>query len=213
MEIHPNLLAYDNVEQLENFTEETFNRYCTEKLKLTSKHVSFIQRNCINFSWHGKVCEIGSGNSKLLYSLENEKLLREGIGIEISKSRFEFAEKFKIYAKSQTVTNLNEDILKIVKSSFDNFDLIIGVDIVLQLISPITKTAEKDILSWVFNSLKPKGFLILELWDFEHILKQLDLIKDNLQMWEEFSQNDPFQFLLSQINLNEEKNIFKERFY
>jgi len=47
--------------------------YCDEKLESCTKHTKFIQKYCSDndSSWSGKVCEIGPGNSKLLYRLEN----------------------------------------------------------------------------------------------------------------------------------------------
>ncbi|MDA2936655.1 class I SAM-dependent methyltransferase [Acidobacteria bacterium AH-259-A15] len=147
----------------------------------------------------------------MLYRLENERLLNEGVGIEISNSRFKFAEKFKSNVNSHKVKNLNKNIFEISPES--DFDLIIGVDIVLQLISPLNQSAERDILAWIRQSLRPKGFIILELWDFDHILKQIDITQNNLQIWEEFSENDPFEFVLAHISLNKENDIVWKKLF
>jgi len=208
---HPNLTAYDNVEQLENFTEESFKRYCDEKLKTVTQNVSFISDNCVDSSWKGKVCEIGSGNSKLLYGLENEGLLTKGIGIEISRSRHKFAEKFRLYMNSRKVRNLNENIFDIPPRK--ELDLVIGIDIVFQLISPLSNDAEKKLLLWIKKSLRKGGFIILELWDFEHILKLLQISQNKLRLWEEFSKNDPFEFVLASMSLNKEKDIVWEKLF
>lgn len=209
MKKHINLSSYDEVEELENFTEESFQKYCLEKLQGISKHIAYIKKNCINNNWNGRVCEIGSGNSKLLYGLEKGGLLEEGVGIEISKSRYRFAEKFKKYINSKKIYNLNKNILDI--NPFTNLDLIIGVDIVLQLISPLYKNAESDIVDWIRKSLKSGGSVLLELWDFKHILEQLDFVSGNLQIWEEFSINDPYEFMLARINKDENEDIIWEK--
>ena len=103
MDKHPNLVAYDDVENLQRFSEESFKNYCNKKLKECAEEVEFIKTHCSNNEWSGKICEIGSGNSKLLYSLEKADLLKEGIGYETSKSRTLFAEKFKSYVNSRYV--------------------------------------------------------------------------------------------------------------
>ena len=88
MEEHPNLSAYNDVENLTRFTDESFRNYCRSKLGECKDEVEFIRANCIGNDWSGKICEIGSGNSKLLYALEIEKLLEAGIGYETSPSRY-----------------------------------------------------------------------------------------------------------------------------
>lgn len=201
---HVNLSSYDEVEQLENFTEESFKKYCDDKVQGCTKHTLFF-KNLLQSDRKHKVCEIGSGNSKLLYRLEKEDMLEIGIGIEISESRHIFAQKFKEYMKSTKVSNLNENIFDI--DSLDNFNLIIGVDIVMQLISPISKNAQKDFLTWCYDSLDEGGHLVLELWSFEHTLKQLELSDNCLKIWEEFPKNDPFEYLLSKVSLSEEGDI------
>ena len=209
MNKHPNLSAYDDVESLKNFTQESFVSYCDEKLMQTSKHISFIKKNCVNKFWNGRICELGSGNSKLLYRLEMESLLRKGIGIEISKSRYEFAEKFKSYINSHRITNINKNIFDI--CPFKNLDLIIGVDIVLQLIAPLNINAEEKVFEWINKSLRPNGFVLFELWDFKHILQQINITNNNLQIWEEFSKNDPFEFVLARIHMDKNNDIVWEK--
>jgi len=199
-EKHLNLSAYDNVEKLINFSESSFIKYCDEKLESCFKHIQFIKKNIVNHndSWSGKICEIGSGNSKLLYRLEKESLLSEGIGYEISSSRYKFAEKFKSYANCYKVTNINKNIFDALPPK--NFDIVLAVDIVIQLIAPLNKNSEKDIMKWINQCLKPGGFVILELWDFEHILQQLELFQNKLKIWEDLPKSDPWEFILASIS-------------
>jgi len=210
---HVNLSSYDNVESLNTFSDDSFKKYCEEKLALCSKHIQFIHKHCIdnNSSWSGKVCEIGSGNSKLLYRLENNNLLQEGVGIEISSSRHKFVQQFKQLVKSKKVTNLNKNILD--TKPLHDFDLVIGVDIILQFITPLDKNAEKSILDWIKLCLKPNGFLLLELWDFEAILKQIELFGNDLRIWEEFSESDPWEFSLANFKTNEVNDIIWEKLF
>lgn len=201
---HVNLSAYDEVEQLSNFTEKSFKLYCDEKIKGCEKHITFFKKLFSNDK-KLKVCEIGSGNSKLLYALDKEEILETGVGIEISNSRYMFAEKFKKYMESTNIKNINKNIFDI--EPVKNFNIVIGVDIVMQLISPISKNSEKDFLKWSYDSLCSEGIIVLELWSFEHILKQLELSAGSLKFWEEYPQSDPFEYLLSKVYLNNNNDI------
>lgn len=139
-------------------------------------------------------------------------MLKEGIGIEISKSRYVFAEKFKKYTNSLKVKNINKNLFDI--NPMNNFDIIIGVDIVMQLISPVSKDYEKNFLKWSYDSLNERGgVLVLELLSFKNILKQLELSDANLNLWEEFPESDPFEFMLSKIYLNDSHDICWDKIF
>ena len=109
---HINLNAYEGVESLSRFSDEDFKRYCTDKLASVEKHIHFIKKHVIQPGYQGRVLEIGSGNGKLLFRLEQEGLLERGIGYEVSQSRCRFAEKFKNYVNSNKVKIVNEDFLQ-----------------------------------------------------------------------------------------------------
>lgn len=206
MQEHPNLSAYNDVENLSRFTEESFINYCNKKLKECEEETEFIRNNFVNPEWQGKICEIGSGNSKLLYSLEKNGLLNEGIGYEISPSRHLFAEKFKTYVNSKNVRNVNNNFLE--ESHCPNFDLVIGVDIVFQFIAPLYPDSEKDSLNWIYNSLKPNGHVLLELRDFDEFKVQIENSKNHcLNHWEEFAAPDPFEFVLASIYYDEDNYL------
>lgn len=209
MKEHLNLSAYNNIEDLKNFTEEQFCNYCDDKLASCEKHLHFI--NNLTLPKNFNICEIGSGNSKLLYQLELHKKINKGIGIEISQSRYNFAEKFKSYVKSQKVENINKNIFDVTPD--EKFDLIIAVDIVLQLITPISDDAESKLMTWIYQNLKEDGYIILELWSFSSILKKLSLTENSLCTWEEFPASDPFKYILSNISLDKDNNIsWKKKF-
>jgi SAM-dependent methyltransferase len=205
-EQHPNLSAYNDVENLDRFTDERFISYCKTKLDECKAEQQFIADHCIDSAWKGRVCEIGSGNSKLLYNLEQAGVLRYGIGYEISHSRYLFAEKFGKHVNSQVVHNINNDFLK--EKPLQDIDLVIGVDIVFQLISPLYAGAEQDALNWIHTALRHNGYLLFELRDFDEYALQLEKAKkDYLHHWEEFPDPDPFEFMLVNIYYDEERHL------
>src|SRR5437762_1467401 len=110
MKHYENMSAYEGCENLSSFSEDSFRRYCEAKLEGCRSDVELIRRHCVGPQWGGKVCEIGSGNSKLLYALERDGVLQEGIGLEISRSRHQFAEAFKQWVGCTKTTNLNANL-------------------------------------------------------------------------------------------------------
>jgi len=207
MQYHPNLNAYSGVEDLSNFTPEQFSAYCKVKLGECGKHIDFIKKNILSILPKPKrltIAEIGSGNSKLLYRLELENLLTSAIGFELSESRHEFAEKFGIHVNAQKTKNVCASFLDYPPPPLD---LVIGVDIVLQLVAPVSQGSEKSALKWMKDSIKPEGFLLLELWSFENIINQLDACNGNLKIWEEYQIDDPWEFCLANITRMKNNDI------
>ena len=70
-----NLASYDNVEALQiNLPEDSLRGYLDTKMESAESNKKFIEENI----YCGKpldICEIGSGNSKLLYALEMDNVL------------------------------------------------------------------------------------------------------------------------------------------
>ncbi|MEA1955414.1 MAG: hypothetical protein U9N02_02850 [Campylobacterota bacterium] len=63
---HVNLSSYNNVEDINNFTEESFKEYCDNKLDGCKKHIEFIKKLTIKNN-NLNVFEIGSGRRKNFY--------------------------------------------------------------------------------------------------------------------------------------------------
>ncbi len=154
------------------------------------------------------VCEIGGGNGKLLYCLERKGILKSGLNYEVSKNRCDLAQKFSEILLSKNVKNINCNFLEDRKEN--EFDCIIMVDIVFQLISPLYDSAEAEMVQWLRRSLKKGGSLFLEIIDYSDILKYIE--KENvLQTWEEFPEEDPFQYSLQKLSIDKDNNLVNEK--
>lgn len=207
---HPNLTAYENVEQLTNFTPSEFQEYCEAKLASGEPYADFIRKYCWGSEWLGKICEIGSGSGRLLFHLEREGLLASGIGYELSASRHQFAEKFKEFLHSQKVINRIGNVLD--APPLENYDLVIGIDLVFQLIAPLYPEAQTEILSWINGSLKTGGYLLLELMDFQTVIHLMNLSANGVyHWWEEFPIYDPWEFGLARFSLSPDQDIVWEK--
>jgi hypothetical protein len=79
--VHINNTSYDGFES--SFSSKQESAYRSSKLHDVQKNISLIKNN---YDKKITVLDIGSGNSKFLYALNNSSMLDYGYGIEISKS-------------------------------------------------------------------------------------------------------------------------------
>lgn len=210
-----NLSSYDNVEIIQlSLPDNEFRRYCEDKFLSAKNNLQFIENTVFSIDRVKEeliACEIGSGNSKLLYCMERKGFLKEGIGYEVSEGRWRFAEKIKERYGFHRVRNVNKNFLED-EPLKNKFDIVIMVDIVFQLIAPLYDSAQHDTLCWIYQSLKEKGKLFMELEDFTSISKELHM-KDKIKTWEAFHKSDAFQYMLNEITADENGNlIWKKKF-
>lgn len=211
MQNYSNIKSYDNVEKLQcNLNEKEFREYCELKIASAESDFQFIK----NSIYKGKamnVCEIGVGNGKLLYRLEKEGMLRKALGYEVSESRCNFAKKFKEYMKCEQTQIINKNFLED-DENYDGYDLIIAVDIVLQVISPLYDNAEKETFVWIKKHLNKGGILLLELEDYSDPLSQIEK-SGRITSWEEFPERDVFQYGLYSMSKDDDGNIVDKKIF
>ena len=194
MKKHINLCAYDDYEKINSKKE--IEKYREKKIIEVKDKIIFIKEKLGN---NLSVLEIGSGNSKILYALESENILKQGVGIEVSKSRFKFAEEWKRDENFNKTTNINEDVLNVDFNKIGKMDLCLALDLVLHFLAPIKENSDKEILKKIYENLNFDGILILEMED-------LFLLSDK-KWWEEFQESDPWMFSLWNCK-HDKKNNF-----
>ncbi len=197
--MHPNLLAYSNYELFES--GQDLEKYRESKLDSVNKNLKFIEKHCGDDL---RVIEIGSGNSKLLYALDQKGLLNYGYGVEISNSRVNFANDWKKSLNNKNVYNYQDNILNVNFDYLGPANLIYCVDLAFQFIDPINSGSDKDLLRRIYTHLSPKGKLILELDTHKRLIDRMD--NNNIKTWQEFNSPDPWKYLLWDCSL-EEKHI------
>tara|TARA_R100001086_G_scaffold142415_1_gene74842 strand:+ start:1054 stop:1860 length:807 start_codon:yes stop_codon:yes gene_type:complete len=200
--MHPNLTAYEDFEIFSPESKDEISRYRESKIEGVQKNISFIKEH---FAGKINVLEIGSGNSKFLYALEQNNLLEEGYGIDVSKSRVEFANYWKEDLKIKNVFNINKDVLKLDFEIFPQFDLIYCVDLAFQFLSPVEENSDTILLNKCLQKLKENGKIILELDDHSSIIRKMD--NNQIKVWQEFEEPDPWEYLLWNCLYNEEEKF------
>lgn len=210
MENWVNLQSYQNVESVQfGMPVEEFRQYCDLKLLSAESDRDFIKKN-VYCGELLNVCEIGCGNGKLLLSLERENMISHANGYEVSENRCRFSNKFLDLYKSKRVDIINKNFLEDDSPCGGGYDLIILVDIVFQLISPLYDEAEHDALQWLYGRLNKGGMLYFELEDYSAKLQNI-LKKGADLFWEEFPPEDPFQYGLYKLDVDEDGNIVDDK--
>ncbi len=206
-----NLGSYDHVEYIQghHFSDKELRRYCDLKMSSAQENADFIEQQIYTGKTGLDICEIGGGNGKLLYCLEKRNLLKHGVNYEVSNSRCLLASRFADLLSCYRVENRNQNFLED-KTREDEFDCIIMVDIVLQIIVPLYDLAEEETFRWVAKALKKHGYLYLEIIDYSYLMKQIEK-EGVLRIWEEFPQADPFEYCLQKMSLDQDHNLVNEK--
>jgi SAM-dependent methyltransferase len=106
-----NFSSYSDVENLSRFPDHAaIEKYRNERLSIYRPAANFLFR--VAKKKRATVIEIGSGSSALLYALNEIGALEFGIGIEISPTRHQFAEKWKEDSACRNILNYHGDFLQ-----------------------------------------------------------------------------------------------------
>lgn len=206
-----NLISYEGVESIQfNLPDSEFEKYCELKLQSAEDDKAFIYENI----YQGKpmnVCEIGCGNGKLLLSMERENMISHAVGYEVSGARCKFANKFLSRYGSEKIEIINKNFLED-RESVGGYDLIILVDIVWLIISPLYDKAEHDAIQWICKNLRGGGVVLFELEDYSRQIKNIKK-EGAYRFWEEFPKDDPFKYGLYKLDLDNDGNIVDEKIF
>ena len=205
-----NFSAYDSVEVLDNFkSSDEIKSYRAQRMARYIPVANFIAKRTRKQSNEYSVVEVGSGSSALLYQLAKKCMLKRGVGIELSKSRFDFAQKWKSDEDYSVIQNFNQDFTS-VELSQGVFDWFIVIDNTFTYLYPEHTDYPKLLLQQAANALRRGGIVFL---DFINYAKRTPNIE--LQQWNVFPETDPFSYGLYShkiINgINTTESIFIKR--
>ncbi len=193
-----NLRAYKGVEDLTTFiSKEAIEKYREERKRFASGAVTFLRKE-IRGKVPVSVLDIGSGSSCFLYALHDAGILSRGMGIEISKTRYDFAERWKRDGQYKSVENINMDVRK---ASFESrkFDVCTILDSTFNLFHSVDSGLPSQVLQRIHKALNIKGWLILEMSSFLDVKR---LCKDSgvYYKWEELPESNKFLYSLYRID-------------
>lgn len=131
------------------------------------------------------------------------------MGIELSKTRFDFAEHWKFNDGYHSVENINKNVadIDIPPSKFDWF---IIIDNTLTYLHPENSDYPKQLLLRAFKALCGGGCILLDFFNYSKRIPGIEL-----QNWNTFPKTDPFAYALYsnriENGINTSKTIFIKR--
>lgn len=203
-----NFTSYSSVEQMSGFSDRTrLVNYRNSRISRYRQHVEFM----INRSIPAKlsVIEIGSGSSGLLYAFAEKNLLEKAIGIELSESRFRFAEEWKKDNGYGMVQNINANFAE-VEMGTSEWDWFVVIDNTFTYLAPENSAYPSLLLKKAFSALKDDGKLVIDFINYAAREQNKEI-----RHWGAFSKEDPFSYGLYSNRVidgnNHSESIFIKR--
>jgi SAM-dependent methyltransferase len=182
-----NFNAYNSIEALDSFKSASeINSYRARRLARYIPVSNFIAKRASEQFDKYSVIEVGSGSSTLLYQLEIMGMLRQGVGVELSKSRFDFAERWKYEEGYDNVKNVNSNFASF-EFSQATFDWFIVIDNTFTYLYPEDADYPHILLRQAAGALRSGGRILLDFINYDKRLPNIEL-----QQWNVFPEADPF---------------------
>ncbi len=183
-----NRTAYQGIESLDSFSnQKELDRYRKYRINRYVPVIEFIKQ----FSEDNKkqnVIEVGSGSSALLYSIYESGLLNRGVGVEMSTSRYLFAEAWKMDKNYIAIENINSDFCSFVAEE-ESADWYIVIDNTFTYLEPENIRYPHALLQQAKTALKRGGLLLLDFINYAKREKGRDY-----QQWTAFPDSDPYSY-------------------
>jgi SAM-dependent methyltransferase len=199
-----NLNAYSQIEQISSFdNSDSILGYRSSRLEKYQQLVDFISARSLS---PVSILEVGSGSSALLYACDQRKLLAKGMGVELSESRYKFAELWKKDDGYDRIINIHSNFCD-VDMGTSIWDWFIIVDNTFTYLYPESIKYPEQLLQKAFEALKEEGCLLIDFINYSKRVPNLDY-----RQWSSFSQKDPYSYGLYSHNIeggiNKTESIF-----
>lgn len=203
-----NLQAYNSIELLSAYeTSESLNEYRNARVLRYQAHADFILKRS-----GGKpvsLVEIGSGSSALPYTIAERNMLMKAKAVELSQSRFAFAEQWKKDEGYIMVENVNGNFVD-VEMSMELWDWFIVIDNTFTYLFPEDANYPSLLLQKAFNGLNKGGRLIIDFINYARRMPDIEY-----KLWSAFTENDPYSYGLYSNKItdgiNRSESIFIKR--
>jgi len=198
--------AYASIEKISSYeNKEALVKYRNSRLVKYQSLVNFLTAKTL-ISSPISVVEIGSGSSALLYALVQKKLLRKGLGIELSQSRYQFAELWKLDDSYDMVQNVNANFTG-VDTGLSLWDWFIIIDNTFTYLHPEDVNYPTLLLSKAYQSLKKNGRLLIDFFNYSKRIPEIDY-----RQWQAYSKDDPYSYGLYSQKINDGINCCESIF-
>lgn len=147
------------------------------------------------------VLEVGCGNGRLLIELSRIGAIRGGRGIDLARSRIEFAQRWAADEGAIGLRFEAADVLalELAERSLGALLCITGA---FAYFEPLAAGTGARLLRTWHGALAPGGLLVLELYPHPEYVTLLATTGGHARIWRELGPEDPWRFYLSDLALD-----------
>lgn len=188
--------AYHGVEALDGFDTGGLAAYRSELLARSADQVAFLRDRLPKGA---RALEIACGNGRLLVALAKAGALAHGVGIEIARSRVEFAQR---WAADEGIAQLDfvaDDALT--TELPQDADAAVCITGAFAYFDAMRAGAAALLLRALRGAVRPGGLLVIELYPHAQWRRAMDAVgSDELRTWHELAPEDPWRLYLSHLH-------------
>jgi SAM-dependent methyltransferase len=196
-------LAYEGLEA-EFSSRAALERYRAAILERSAAQADFI---CHQLGLGGprrrvgcSMLEVACGNGRLLIELARRNCIREARGVDIARSRIEFARNWAAELSLDQLRFEAADVLEMPLGACA-YDAIVCLTGAFGYFEPLGAGTAAALLGRWREALVPGGLLILELYPHPELIPILEASGGSACLWRELDPSDPWRFYLSDLRL------------
>jgi SAM-dependent methyltransferase len=153
-----------------------------------------------DFLAQASVLEVGCGNGRLLIELARRGRLRRGLGIDLARSRIEFARQWAADLQLSSLRFEAEDALAL-ELGEEGYDAVLCITGAFAYFEAVAPGSALLLLRRWHDALRPGGVLVLELYPHPEFVRLLRAADGEVRLWRELEPDDPWRFYLSELRL------------
>lgn len=201
-----NLVAYEGVESAANFPDAAaLKRYRRFALDRSRPQAAFIGRHA------GRaldVVEIGCGNGRLGFALQEAGIARRYEGLDVSKSRVAFARKWAADFGLGEVAFAETDAMSWAPAA--PRDAVVCITGAFGYFEPMAPDGAARLLQACAAACRPGGWLVLEIYNHRSLEQRLLGSPGYiLREWSPLPEADPFEFYLHEFRYDPAKRLLQ----
>jgi SAM-dependent methyltransferase len=198
------LSAYEGLEAPESFPDPVaLERYRTGLLARSRPQADFLVKH-VQDKPH--VLEIGCGNGRLLIELARRNAIGTGLGLDIARSRVDFA---RAWARDESCDQLEFAVADVLDWPLrpGAFGAVLCMTGVFAYFEPLAAGTASSLVRKLYEGLEPNGLVCLELYPHSAYRVLLEATGGQARIWSELPVDDPWRFYLSALSLDESGDV------
>ncbi len=148
------------------------------------------------------ILEVGCGNGRLLIELARRGAVTRGLGVDLARSRVEFAAAWARELRLGSLAFEVADALEMPLAA-RGYDAIVCITGAFAYFEPLGPGVAAGLAARWAQALTPGGALVLELYPHPELRPVLDAAGGSVRLWRELDDDDPWRFYLSDLRLEQ----------